>query len=142
MTKKMSGRLVIAIVSTIMEEATLAAAVFWGLPWLGVELYLWGSIVLTIVLMAAWGTYTVLTYRMGSRALRRKPVHSLMPMIGSEGKVVSPLAPEGMVRIKGELWKAKSVSGRIDTGEKVIVVGQNRLELVVRRRDPSDLKGA
>ena len=111
MTKKMSGRLVIAIVSTIMEEATLAAAVFWGLPWLGVELYLWGSIVLTIVLMAAWGTYTVLTYRMGSRVLEAKPLVGLPDMVDCKGAVVSRLAPDGLVTIRGELWVAKSAGG-------------------------------
>ena len=49
------------------------------------------------------------------------------------------LAPEGLVRIKGELWKAKSASGSMDIGEKVIVVGQDGLELTVRKRNPQDL---
>ena len=135
----MSGRLIIAIVSTTLEEAALAVGVLWGLPKLGIHIPLW----VLIIVMLAWGTYTVITYRMGSRALRKKPVNGLMAMVGGEGKVVSPLVPEGLVRIKSELWKAKSVSGRMDTGEKVIVVGQNRLELVVRRRsNPGDLEGA
>ena len=135
MTKKMSGRLVIAIISTIMEEATLAAVVFWGLPWLGVELPLWGSIVLTIVLMAGWGTYTVATYRMGSRVLEGKPLVGLPDMIGSKGEVVSQLAPDGLVKIRGELWVAKSAGGEVDRGREVIVVEQNRLKLVVREAD-------
>jgi len=132
---KMSGRLVIAIISTIMEEATLAAVVFWGLPWLGVELPLWGSIVLTIVLMAGWGTYTVMTYRMGSRVLEGKPLVGLPDMIGSKGEVMSRLAPDGLVKIRGELWVAKSASGELDRGREVIVVEQNRLKLVVREAD-------
>ena len=135
----MSGRLIIAIVSTTLEEAALGVGVLWGLPKLGIHIPLW----ILIIAMLAWGTYTVITYRMGSRALRKKPVNGLMAMVGGEGKVVSPLVPEGLVRIKSELWKAKSVSGRMDTGEKVIVVGQNRLALVVRRRsNPGDLEGA
>lgn len=132
---KISGRLVIAIISTIMEEATLVAVVFWGLPWLGVELSLWGSIVLTIVLMAGWGTYTVVTYRMGSRVLEGKPLVGLPDMVGSKGEVVSQLAPDGLVKIRGELWVAKSASGELDRGRKVIVVEQNRLKLVVRVAD-------
>lgn len=109
--------------------------VLWGLPKLGIHIPLW----VLIIVMAAWGTYTVTTYRMGSRALRRKPVHGLTAMLGSEGKVVSPLVPEGMVRVKGELWQAKSLSGRIDTGEKVIVVGQEGLTLTVHKRSSGDL---
>ncbi len=133
----MSGRLIIAIVSTTLEEAALAVGVLWGLPKLDIHIPLW----VLIIVMVAWCAYTVTTYRMGSRALRRKPVHGLTAMLGSEGKAVSPLAPEGMVRIKGELWRAKSASGRMDTGEEVTVVGQDGLKLTVRKRSPGDLEG-
>jgi len=134
----MNGRLIIAIVSTSLEEAALAVGVLWGLPKLGIYIPLW----VLIIVMVAWAVYTVTTYRMGSRALRKKPVDGLMGMVGSEGEVVSPLVPEGMVRIKGELWRAESASGEIDTGEEVTVVGQDRLRLVVRRRSPGDLEEA
>jgi len=133
----MSGRLIIAIVSTTLEEAALAAGVLWGLPKLGIHIPLW----VLIIVMAAWGAYTITTYRMGSRALRKKPVHGLMAMLGSEGKVVSPLVPGGMVRIKGELWMAKSAGERMDAGEQVTVVGQDGLKLIVRKRSPGDLQG-
>ena len=62
--------------------------------------------------------------------------------LGSQGEVVSPLAPDGMVRINGELWVAESESGRLDTDEKIIVVGQDGLKLVVRRCIPANLKEA
>jgi membrane-bound serine protease (ClpP class) len=133
----MKGRLIIAIVSTTLEEAALAVGVLWGLPKLGIHIPLW----VLIIVMLAWGAYTVITYRMGSRALRRKPMHGLTAMLGSEGKVVSPLVPEGMVRIKGELWRAKSASGRVDTGVEVTVMGQDGLKLVVRKRSLGDLEG-
>ena len=132
----MKGRLIIAIVSTTLEEAALAVGVLWGLPKLGIHIPLW----VLIIVMVAWGTYTVITYRMGSRALRKKPVNGLTAMVGSEGKVVSPLGPEGMVRIKGELWKAKSAGGEMDTGEKVTVVGQDGLKLIVRKRSPGEFR--
>ena len=128
----MKGRLIIAVVSTLLEEAALAAGVLWGLPKLGIHIPLW----VLIIVMLAWGAYTIITYRMGSRALRKKPVDGLTAMVGSKGKVVSSLVPEGMVRIKGELWRAKSASGRMDTGEEVTVVGQDGLQLIVRKRSP------
>jgi len=132
----MKGRLIIAVVSTVLEEAALAVIVLLGLPRLGVHIPLWGL----IIMMAGWGTYSVITYRMGSRALRR-PLDGAAAMLGSEGRVVSPLAPEGLVRVKGELWRARSASGRIDTGEEVTVVRQDRLRLLVRKRNPGDLEG-
>ena len=125
----MSTRLIIAIVTTLMEEAAIAAAVLWGLPKLGVNL----PIFVLVIIMVAWLAYAVFTYRMGSRALRRKPVAGLMDMVGSKGEVAKRLDPEGMVRIKGELWQAKSGGGDIDKGEEVTVVGQERLKLVVRK---------
>ncbi len=133
----MSGRLIIAIVSTVLEETALAVGVLWGLPKLGIHIPLW----VLIIVMLVWGAYSVTTYRMGSRALRKKPMHGLTAMLGSEGKVVSPLAPEGMVRIKGELWMAESVNERIDAGEKVTVVGQDGLKLIVRKPNSDDLEG-
>ena len=132
----MTGRLILAIFSTLMEEAALAVIVLLGLPHLGIHIPLAGL----IVLMAAWGAFSVITYRMGSRALRRKPVVGLPDMLDSKGKVVSPLDPEGTIRIKGELWDAASAEGSINTGEEVIVVGQVGLKLVVRKSGTGDLK--
>ena len=132
----MTGRLVLAIVSTLMEETAIAVIVLLGLPRLDIHIPLAGL----IVLMAAWGTFSVITYRMGSRALSRKPVVGLPDMVGSKGKVVSPLDPEGLVRIKGELWVAKSASKKINTGAEVTVVGQDGLKLVVRKSGTGDLK--
>jgi len=132
----MSGRLVLAIISTLLEETALAVIVLLGLPHLGIRIPLAGL----IALMAVWGTFSVFTYRMGSRALRRKPLVGLPDMVGSKGKVVSPLAPEGLVRIRGELWVAQSESGEMNSGEEIIVVGQDGLKLVVRKSSPGDLK--
>jgi len=112
----------------------MVAVVLWGLPKLDINIPLWGL----IALMVAWGAYAIITYRMGSRALRRKP-EILLPLIGSQGKVVSPLTPEGLVRIKGELWQATSAGGNIDTGEEVTVVGQDGLKLVCQS-STNDLK--
>ena len=131
----MSGRLVLAIISTLLEEAALVAVVLLGLPHLDIHLPRAGL----IGLMVAWGAWSVITYRMGSRALRRKPVIRL-PVTGSHGRVVSRLAPEGLVRIESELWVAKSAGAEIDVGTEVIVVEQDGLRLVVRKSTPGDLK--
>ena len=127
----MTTRLILAIFSTMLEEAALVAIVLWGLPQLGIHIPLAGLIALTVALAA----FAIIIYRMGSRALRRKPVVGLPDMVGSKGKVVSRLAPVGLVKIKDELWEAKSARGRIDNGAEVTVVGQEGLKLVVRKGD-------
>jgi len=132
----MSGRLILAIVSTVFEEAAMVAAVVWGLPLLGVHIPLW----VLIVVMVGWAAYAVFSYWKGSHALRRKPVAGLMNMVGSIGEVVSPLTPEGVVRIGGELWTAKSARGKIKPGEEVTVVEQDRLKLIVHKSNAVDLE--
>ncbi len=118
-----------AIVSTLLEEAAIAVVALVGLPQLGIEVPLW----LLVVIMVAWAALAVFTYRMGSRALGRKPVAGLPSVVGSPGTVVSRLAPEGLVRVGGELWVAKASSGQIEVGEEVIVVTQDRTRLTVRQ---------
>ncbi len=130
------ARLIFNIISTALEEAALAVIVLLGLPRMGINI----PLPVLIVLMAAWLAYSVITYRLGSRALGKKPSVGLPDMVGAKGEVVSPLAPEGLVKIKGELWVAKSVDSEIDTGAKVVVVRQNSLKLVVRgSSDTADL---
>ena len=126
--EKISGRLVIAIVSTTIEEAAIAVAAIWGLPQLDIVIPAWGI----ALIMLTWATYSILTYRAGSRALRRKLVMHPPNMIDSRGVVVDVLNPDGLIKIKGELWMAESESSEIAVGRKVIVVGQERLKLTVR----------
>lgn len=130
----MMARLILGIISTLLEEAALVAIVLWGLPQIEVYMPLWGL----IALMVVWLTYSVITYRMGSRALMKKQLLGLPDMIDSKGKVVSPLAPEGLVRIRGELWVAKLASGEMKSDGEVIVVAQDGLKLVVRERGTAD----
>jgi len=127
----MTGRLVLGIISTMLEEAAIVAIVRWGLPQIDVHIPLPGL----IALMVVWLAYSVFTYRMGTRALMTKQLVGLPDMIDSKGKVVSPLAPEGLVRIRGELWVAKLASGEMKPDGEVIVVGQDGLKLVVQDSD-------
>ncbi|MFC1902861.1 NfeD family protein [Chloroflexota bacterium] len=130
----MTTRLVVAVVSTLLQETVLAAIVLFGLPSVGIEIPLAGL----ITVMVVWAAFAVFLYQMGSRALRKKPLVGLPDMIGSKGKASSLLALEGFVRIKGELWEAKSVAGEIETGERVTVVGQDGMKLVVRKSGAGD----
>ncbi len=57
-------------------------------------------------------------------------------MIGLEGRVVQPLTPVGVIHVKGENWKAKSVGDYIEADENVEVAGIEGLTLrVVRLRE-------
>lgn len=129
----MTARLIYAIVSILLEEAAIVVIALWGLPQLDIEIPL-GVLITVMVLFLA---FSILLYQAGSRALRQKPV-PLSVMIGTKGKVVSPLAPVGLIKIKDELWQAESVSGKIDVGKEVMVTEQDGLKLIVRKRNSDD----
>jgi membrane-bound serine protease (ClpP class) len=66
---------------------------------------------------------------------RRKKVQTgREEMIGEVGRVVQDLSPEGMVKIRGELWRAVSRTGEtIKVGEPVRVVDMKGLLLIVEK---------
>ena len=123
----MNVRLIFAIVSTLLEEAALVVIILFVLPQFDINLPLGALIGLMVGLLS----YAFISYRVVSRALRERPAIGLPTMVGSKGKVVSRLAPGGMVRIKSELWDARSSHGDIGTGEEITVIGQDGLQLLV-----------
>jgi len=125
MTQK--GYIVFSIVTGLLEEAALAAVVLWLLPLLGVNIPIWGL----ILLMVGYGVKEGITYRIGARALQRKPVVSLESMVGCRGRTTTPLIPGGYVRVEGELWQALSTGPNIDEGDEIAVVEVKRLTLLV-----------
>lgn len=121
------GYIVYSIVTGLLEEAALAAVVLWLLPLLGVNIPVWGL----ILLMGAYGVKEGITYRIGAKALQRKPVGSLEGMVGCCGKASTLLAPDGYVRVKGELWRASSTGPNIEDGDEIIVTEVNGLTFIV-----------
>ena len=127
----MNGRLILAMLSTLLEETALAVVVLVGLPELGVQL----PLPVLIALMIGWAVVAVIVYRAGSHALRVKPMAGPEALIGMKGQVVRPLDPDGLIKIGGELWRAKSMGSSIDIGEEVTVVKQDSTMLIVRSGD-------
>jgi len=125
----MNARLVMAVVSTTLEEAAIAVVVLLGLPQLGVYIPLPGL----IAIMVVWGAVSIIMFKIGSRILIKRPLVGLPDMIGSTGKVVRALAPSGQVKIKNEIWDARSLGERINVGEEIKVVGQDGLRLIVSK---------
>jgi membrane-bound serine protease (ClpP class) len=68
---------------------------------------------------------------MGIKAQRRKPVTGLKALMSEPAVTLDDLNPSGRVRIHGEIWNAISISGNINTGEKVRVREVKNLILYV-----------
>ncbi len=124
-----TARLILAIVSTLAVEAAFYVIWRWVLPEFDILLPLW----VLIAVMVFWAVFAVVDFIFVTYVLRRQAVVGLPTMVGTKGKARSLLSPEGQVMIKGELWGAKSIDGNIAVGEAVTVVGQDGLQLIVRR---------
>ena len=114
----------LAITTSLLEEAALVAVVLWLLPRVEINIPLWGL----ILMMIALGVYNYINYRLGKKALIKKPMISLD--IGSRGRTTTPISPKGYVRVNGELWQASSNS-TIDAGEEITVVGIEGITLLI-----------
>lgn len=90
----------------------------------------WGVIIPTVLCTAAFFLFAI---GMGVRAQRRKPITGIEGIVGEMGDTITPLKPEGQVRVHGEIWKAVSSEGAVPAGTKVRVEKVENLQLTVRR---------
>lgn len=124
-----AARLALAAISTSLEEAAIWALWRFLLPGAGIHLPV-GALV---GIMVAWGAFSIWLFIFTTRALQKQAEVGLPSMVGTLGRVVSRLSPEGLVRIRGELWNASSSEGDIEAGENIVVVGERGLKLEVKR---------
>ncbi|OGN98819.1 MAG: hypothetical protein A2Y89_05565 [Chloroflexi bacterium RBG_13_51_18] len=126
-------RLLLAIVSMALEQAAIWVIWRFLLPEFDINLH----VGVLIGVMVAWGIFGMWLFIFTSRALNKQVPAGLPSMVGTVGKADGALTPEGMVKIRGELWGAVSEEGNIAAGEGILVIGENGLKLLVRKRDGS-----
>ncbi|MBI2869422.1 MAG: NfeD family protein [Chloroflexi bacterium] len=128
----MKSRLILALISSFLDEVLIVAIILWVLPQFGIRV----PLPALIAILAAFTAFSLITFRLSSRVLARKPLPGLTDMVGMTGRVVRPLAPVGMVKIMGELWEAHSADGAIEISTHITVVSHRGLKLTVRRVTP------
>ena len=112
----MKRRKIFSLILSILEQLALVMAVLWVLPEIGINIPIWGL----ILMMIALGAYSIMGYKIGKKAIEKSPL--VWPAAGSRGKATTPLAPTGYVLIGSERWKASSTGANIDKGTEVTVV--------------------
>jgi membrane-bound ClpP family serine protease len=124
-----------SLMLAILEQLALVAAVLRILPEIGINIPVWGLLLMMVALCA----YSVLSYRLGKKAMERSPL--IWPAVGSKGRATTPLAPSGYALIGTELWKASSTGADIDRGTEVVIVRVEGTQLFVTgRNDTNKLK--
>lgn len=90
----------------------------------------WGVIVPTTLVTAAFFFFLV---GLAVKGQKLKSMTGIEGIIGEEGEALARLEPFGTVRVHGELWNAESVSGSIESGQKIIVKAIHNLTLYVEQ---------
>ena len=128
------GRLIIGVIRLALELLAVYAVWRWLLPDIDIQLPFW----LLILAMVAWVSFSVFRFILATRALKAPETPGLPSPVGSVGRVQTPMAPHGTVRIKGETWPAILVEGeRAEVGDEVTVMDMDGLRLSVRPVRPS-----
>jgi membrane-bound serine protease (ClpP class) len=88
------------------------------------------SVIIPAVLVSA--AFFIFAVSKAIEARLSKPTTGTEGLVGEEGTVTTPIAPEGKVSIHGEFWNALS-DQPIEKGEKVQVIGLVNLKLKVKK---------
>ncbi len=115
----------------LLDEAVALGLVLLVLWFFGIRI----SLPIVIVIALLLGTFAFISHKVIIPSFHKKQVTGSEGMIGLEGEVTRPLTPVGVIRVKGEYWKAKSVGENIEAGEEVEILGVNGLTLTVRLKE-------
>lgn len=125
MSKK--AYIIINVVMFFLKGAILLSLVLLVLPLWEINIPVWGLVLIVIAFLA----YEVVTFRLGKKSLERRPFIRPEDIIGRCGKAATAFAPDGYVRVDGELWRAFSDDAGINEGDEIIVIEIDRLTLRV-----------
>ena len=90
-------------------------------------------VILPVVALTSGVTFFMVG--MGIKAMRRPAATGREELVGMVGIVKTPLAPQGQVAVRGELWEAIS-EVPLQPGEKAEVTGIDGLRLSVKPISP------
>jgi membrane-bound serine protease (ClpP class) len=115
----------------LADEAVAVGLVLLVLWAFDISIPIWTAVVLVLAL----GSIAFVFHRSVVPSFHRRRVAGAEGMVGLRGEVIEPLQPVGVVRVKGEYWKAESENGEVPAGKTVEVSSVKGLVLRVRRRE-------
>jgi membrane protein implicated in regulation of membrane protease activity len=116
------------ILASLADDAAVVVLVLIML-WLFKITITWPIIIFLILLFI--GSILIIHYLV-IPVLHNKKIDGLEGMVGLEGKVIEPLNPTGLIKARGEYWKARTSGDYISTGETVEISGFDGLVLMVK----------
>ena len=124
-----SGR-ILKFMALTADEIIVAVVLLTVLPAVGIDVPLpITGLILGVLLIK---DILIAPYVLGG-GLEKKPSTGAEALIGREARVIEDLTPRGIVKLDGELWRAKCVNGIAKAGERVRVVKIEGTKLLVER---------
>jgi membrane-bound ClpP family serine protease len=130
---KMTVKDWLIVLASLSDDAAIALFILLVLWLLKIPISL--PIIIFVVMLFIVSAFVM--HKLVIPALHRKKTTGAEGMIGLIGKVVKPLMPNGLIRVKGEYWEAISVGKNIRVGENVEIIGVDGLTLRVKRKKRS-----
>jgi membrane-bound serine protease (ClpP class) len=91
----------------------------------------WPVLIVAAVIVLA---FFMLVVRKVALAMRRPHATGAESLVGTSGVTISPLSPQGQVRLRGEIWRARAEEGDLLKDERIEVLRTEGLTLIVRRK--------
>jgi len=120
----------IIVLASLLDDAAIALLVLLILWSLKIPI----SLPVIIFLVLLFIVTVFIMHRLVIPALHKKVTTGSEGMIGLKGDVIEPLAPDGVIRVSGEYWKARSVDENIAVGQQVEIVGLDGFILKVKHK--------
>lgn len=96
----------------------------------------WISMTTVILILVVLVFKDVILYPFFKKAMQPGYTDMVARLHGQRARVINTLDPEGQVKLKGEIWNAKSIHGEpLEAGAWVMVSGHRGLKLHVERCD-------
>jgi membrane-bound ClpP family serine protease len=119
------------VLASLADEVFAALLILLVLWWLKIPLT-W-PVFLLISLFFVVSVFII--HRLVIPAYHQRIATGQEALIGLEGTVVESLNLKGLIKVKGEYWKAESLEGTIESGSKIEIIGSQGLVLKVKRLD-------
>jgi len=87
---------------------------------------------LVVTVGVAMGAFFAFVVAKAVASMRRKPATGVEGLVGQRGEARTRLDPQGMVYVRGELWRARSEGGSVEAGQPVTVLKVNGMRLIVK----------
>ena len=125
------GVRLLKLIALIADEIIVGVFLLVVLPALGMRVpVLVTGLILGILLVK---DVLIAPYVLGG-GLEKRPRIGPESLVGRTAMVVEDLSPEGLVKLDGELWRARCLNGTARRREKVMVVKVDGTKLLVERR--------